>query len=115
MVGGVYLQLRDGMVGEYLTVPLNTSLKGWNARWFYVKQRHPVVRCDVDHVLENQRSWSKKPSSADMEQVRELLDLIKGVRTNGGLVAASFIVRRIQPYKERPHASFDFKGDIDGT
>ena len=28
VVGGVYLQLRDGMVGEYLTVPLNTSLKG---------------------------------------------------------------------------------------
>ena len=30
-----------------------------------------------------------------MEQVRELLDLIKGVKTNGGLVAASFIVCRI--------------------
>ena len=28
VVGRVYLQLRDGMAGEYLTVPLNTSLKG---------------------------------------------------------------------------------------
>ena len=34
---------------------------------------------------------------------------------NGGLVAASFIVRCVQPYKERAHAGFDFKGDIDGT
>ena len=50
-----------------------------------------------------------------MEQVRELLDLIKGVRTNGGLVAVSFIVCRIQPYKERAHTGFDFKGDTDGT
>ena len=50
-----------------------------------------------------------------MEQVRELLDLIKGVRTNGGLVAVSFIVRRIQPCKERVHPGFDFKGDTDGT
>ena len=50
-----------------------------------------------------------------MEQVRELLDLIKGVKTNGGLVAASFIVRRVQPCKERAHAGFDFKGDTDGT
>ena len=50
-----------------------------------------------------------------MEQVRELLDLIKGVRTNGGLMAASFIVRRIQPYKERAHAGYDFKGDMDGA
>ena len=50
-----------------------------------------------------------------MEQVRELLDLIKGVKNNGGLVVASFIVCRVQPYKERAHVGFDFKGDIDGT
>ena len=47
--------------------------------------------------------------------MRELLDLIKGVRTNGGLVAVRFIVRRIQPYKERAHVGYDFKGDTDGT
>ena len=50
-----------------------------------------------------------------MEQVRELLGLIKGIRTNGGLVAASFIVRRIQPCKERAHSAFEFKGETDGT
>ena len=50
-----------------------------------------------------------------MEQVRELLGLIKGVKTNGGLVATSFIVRRIQPCKERAHTGYDFKGDTDGT
>ena len=50
-----------------------------------------------------------------MEQVRELLALIKGMRTNGGLVAASFIVRRVQPYKERAHPAFEFKGETDGT
>ena len=55
------------MAGEYITMPLNTSLKGWNARWFYMKQSHPTIRCDVDHILESQKSWSKKPSSADME------------------------------------------------
>ena len=85
--------MRDGMMGGYLTVPLNTSLKGWNARWFYMKQSHPAIRYDANHIPESQRSWSEMPSSADMEQVRELLGLIKGVKTNGGLVAASFIVR----------------------
>ena len=50
-----------------------------------------------------------------MDQVRELLSLIKGVKMNGGLVAMSFIVRYIQPCKERAHAGFDFKGDTDGT
>ena len=80
-----------------------------------MKQSHPAIRCDVDHVLENQRSWSERPSSVDMEQVRELLGLIKGMKMNGGLVAVSFIVRHVQPYKERAHVGFDFKGDTDGT
>ena len=112
---GVYLQLRDEMAGEYLTVPLNTSLKGWNARWFYIKQSHLAVCCDADHIPESRRSWSETPNSADMEQVRELLALIKGVRTNGGLVATSFIVRHVQPCKERAHPGFEFKGETDGT
>ena len=111
----MYLQLRDGMAGKFITIPLNTSLKGWNARWFYMKQSHSTIRCDVDHVPKNQRSWSEKPSNADMEQVRELLGLIKGVKMYDALVVASFIVRRVQPCKERAHAGFDFKGDTDGT
>ncbi|XP_066319370.1 uncharacterized protein [Miscanthus floridulus] len=44
-----------------------------------------------------------------MEQVMELLDLIKGVELRGELVAASFIVRRIQPCKERAHPAFNYK------
>ena len=50
-----------------------------------------------------------------MDQVRELLGLIKGIKMNVVLEAASFIVHRIQPYKERAHAGFDFKRDTDGT
>ena len=103
------------MASEYLTIPLNTSLKGWNTRWFYMKQSHLVVCCNTDHILESQRSWSKLPSSDNMEQVNELLGLIKGMKTNGRLVAASFIVCCIQPCKERAHPGFEFKGETDGT
>ena len=56
VVGGVYLQLHDGMASEYITVPLNTSLKGWNARWFYMKHSHIAIRCDIDHILKCQKS-----------------------------------------------------------
>ena len=80
-----------------------------------MKQSHPVVHCNANHIPESQRSWSELPSSDDMEQVNELLGLIKGVKTNGGLVVASFIVRHIQPYKERAHPGFEFKGETDGT
>ena len=55
------------------------------------------------------------PSNDDMEQVKELLGLIKGVRTNDGLIVASFIVRRVQPCKERAHPGFEFKGETNGT
>ena len=47
--------------------------------------------------------------------MKELLGLIKGVKTNDGLVAVSFIMSRIQPYKERAHVGFDFMGDTDDT
>ena len=80
-----------------------------------MKQSHPAIRCDADYIPESQKSWSERPNSADMEQVKELLGLIKDVKTNGGLVAASFIMHRIQPCKEQAHAGFDFKGDTDGT
>ena len=60
-----------------------------------MKQSHPAICCDVHHILENQKSWPEKPNSVDMEQVRELLDLIKGVEINGAVVVASFIVCRV--------------------
>ena len=80
-----------------------------------MRQSHLAVRCDTDHIPKSQKIWSEMPSSADLEQVRELLSLIKGVKTNGGLVVASFIVRRVQPCKQRAHPAFEFKGETDGT
>ena len=50
-----------------------------------------------------------------MDQVKELLGLIKGVKMNDALVATSFIVRLVQPGKERAHMGFNFKGDTDDT
>lgn len=66
IVGGVYLQLWDGMTSEYISIPLNTSVKHWNAKWFYVKQVIPQIRCDVDHIPKNNPNWSVKPSSEEM-------------------------------------------------
>ena len=47
--------------------------------------------------------------------MKEPLSLIQGVKTNGGLVALSFIARRVQPCKERAHPVFEFKGETNGT
>ena len=80
-----------------------------------MKQSNPAIRCDADQIPENQRSWSEKPTSADMEQVKELLKLMMGMKMSRIVVMVNFILRRIQPCKERAHAGFDFKGDTDGT
>ena len=47
--------------------------------------------------------------------MKELLELIRGMKMNGVVVAVSFIVHHVQPCKERAHSVFDFKGDTDGT
>ena len=80
-----------------------------------MKQNHPAIRCDVHHISENQRSWSERPRSVDMEQVKELLDLIQSVELRGELVVASFIVCRVQPCKERAYPAFDYRGNDDRT
>ena len=50
-----------------------------------------------------------------MEQVKELLELLRGMKMSGVVVAVNFILRHIYPYKERAHPGFDFKGDTDST
>ena len=80
-----------------------------------MKQSDPAIRCNIDQILENQTSWSGKPTSTDMEQVKELLELMRSMKMSGVVVAVNFVLRRIQPCKERAHAGFDFKGDTDGT
>ena len=83
------------MASEYIPMLLNTSLKGWNTRWFYMKQSDPTIRCDVDQILENQGSWSEKPTSDDMEQVKELLALMRGMKMSRVVVVVNFIVRHV--------------------
>lgn len=77
IAGGVYLNLRDGMKTRYLHVPLNTLMRGWYKKWFYVMQEaEPLTACDVAHVPETQEAWLERPNSSEMEQVKELLGLI---------------------------------------
>ena len=47
--------------------------------------------------------------------MKELPELIRGMKMSGVVVAVNFIMRHVQPCKERAHPGFDFKGDTDGT
>ena len=50
-----------------------------------------------------------------MEQVKELLELMRSMKMSVVVVAVNFILCHVQPCKERAHPGFDFKGDTDGT
>lgn len=69
----------------------------------------------MDQVPASNTRCSKKHNSNDMEQVRELLTPLNRKRLNGVIVATNFIFRQMQPYKERAHPAYEFRGDTDGT
>ena len=47
--------------------------------------------------------------------MKELLELMRGMKMSGVVVAVNFVLHHVQPCKERAHTGFDFKGDTDGT
>ena len=78
------------MVSQYIAVPLNTNVKYWACRWFYIMQVESYVRCDIDQVPLSNPKWSERPNSNGMEQVRELLKLINRKRLDGVVVVMNF-------------------------
>jgi hypothetical protein len=52
VVGDVVVQLRDGMLKEYLDVPLSMSLKGWTTKWFYIGNPPPSTSSEIDYLAE---------------------------------------------------------------
>jgi hypothetical protein len=49
-----------------------------------------------------------------MEQVREILQLIDRRRLDDIIMASNFVLRRVQPCKERAHPGFEFWGTLMG-
>ena len=114
-MGSAYLQLRDGMVGQYIATPLNTNVKYWAQQWFYLPQGEHYVACDIIQIPVSNARWSERPSVSGMEQVRELLALIDRRRVDGVIVVMNFTFRRCQPSKEMAHPTYEFWGDTDRT
>jgi hypothetical protein len=95
------------MAHRYIALPLNTNVKFWNLRWFYMpRAAGQNVRYDVDQI---------PVSNQEMEQVRELLALIDERVLDGVVVGWNFLTRRVQPGKERSHPSYEYRGESDGT
>ena len=81
------------MVREYIQVPLNTSLKGWNAKWFYIRNAEPSLSIGIDHLVVPNANWSARPNGEEMTYVAKLLQILGQMRNNlnGVGVAINFI------------------------
>jgi len=85
------------MVREYIQVPLNMSLKGWNAKWFYIRNVEPSLSTGIDHLAVPSANWLARPNSLEMTQVDELLQILGQMRSNLNEVgvAINFILHQI--------------------
>ena len=64
VVGSAYLQLWDGMVGQYIATLLNTNVKYWAQRWFYMPQGEHYVACDIEQIPVSNAMWSERSSAS---------------------------------------------------
>ena len=96
-------------------MPLNTSLKGWNAKWFYIRNAEPSLSAGIDHLAVPSANWPVRPNGEEMTQVAELLQILGQMRNNLNRVGAAinFVCHRIQPSEERVHPTYEYGGDED--
>ena len=68
--------LQDGMADQYKPVPLNSLVKGWNARWFYTKNVEQSISTDIDSMVVPNANWTTRPCGEEMNQVEKLLEIL---------------------------------------
>ena len=61
-MGCVGIQLQNNRVGEYPSMWLSTSNKGWHSQWFYLKNDAAAplpefTGCLIEEALEQWRKW----------------------------------------------------------
>jgi hypothetical protein len=109
IIGGLYLNLHDGMKNHYLNCPWNTSLSKWYKKWFYIQEEPNIATfCNVSCVLEKRVSWMDRLEYTG--QIEELMNLIKWSRLDGPGVVGNFLSRQVQPCQRRVHPGYVYQG-----
>ena len=55
------------MASQYITVLLNTNVKYWASKWFYIRRVEPYVACDMDQIPTSNSKWLERLRSDGME------------------------------------------------
>jgi hypothetical protein len=116
VAGGAGIQLRQQAGDKYLSYKFPSNLPGWKNHWFYIENHAPQLPAKSNRPPVVRPEWNLEPSSGDMDQVRELLDIIEAQKmkgVTGASVMFSFFKRRVQPIQQRHRLGFEYTGTAD--
>ena len=83
----------------------------WKEKWFYIENHAPALPSRTLGIPKWRGEWIQK--SPNLFQVKDLLDRIKDLRAEnqtGASVVMSWMGRRIQPFQQRSHFGFYYRG-----
>jgi hypothetical protein len=100
VVGGAGIQLRQQAGEKYLSYKFPSNLPGWKNHWFYIENHAPPLPTKSNRPPVVRGEWNLEPSGGEMDQVKELLDVIEAQKkkgVTGASVMFAFYKRRVQP------------------
>jgi hypothetical protein len=103
--GGCTLQLRQARAQQYIPAILVSSNKGWQRRWFYLRNDDGRLPSFSQRVVTAAGSnWRWGATREKQEKLQPLLEALQELR-DGGLTAVGVVVaihrRRVLPLAER--------------
>jgi hypothetical protein len=110
VVGGAGIQLRQQAGDKYLTYKFPSNLPGWKNHWFYIENHAPHLPTKSNRPPVVRSEWNLEPSGGEMDQVKELLDVIEAQKkegVTGASVMFAFYKRRVQPIQQRHRLGFE--------
>lgn len=116
VVGKVVIQFRHGMKPLYLDYTTKESLKDWTKELFYASNHQPQLpaRSGIPRVVKTH--WCDPIGVNQAMQIPQLLNMIwdlKEQRLTGASVYMPFLMRKIQPCKQRCTPGYAYTGESD--
>jgi hypothetical protein len=119
--GGCILQLRQSWASQYIPAILASSNKGWQRRWFYLRNDGEMLpRFSQRVVTVAADAWRYGTPHERQKNLEPLLKALEVLR-KGGLTASGVIAaihrRRVLPLAERrlPLWEMTLEADLEGS
>lgn len=83
VVGGGGIQLKQKLGDKYIEYEFPNNLLGWKDMWFYIGNHGPALPEKTRYAPTPCAEWNQTLSASAMEQVNELLEIIKELKRMG--------------------------------